>query len=259
MRNTNTLTKEEWEQYHDLGYISLGVVYPEEKIDELCDRIDEIMLGNISYEGMKMQVCPSAYGEKDGTSFTTEPPRGSLKFRKIQELEMDPLFLAYIQHPLFRHISRELIGERISIFRAMFFNKPANGGVPLVWHQDGRSWNLNKYPEMTIYTALDKATKANGCVQIVPNSHRECTVHTVESEEDIARFAPPENRHFLEMEKGEVVMFKAKTLHSSLVNTTDRPRRAFSIGFIDSDSYNVKTHQRYPLVFPHYEPIPANG
>ena len=132
----------------------------------------------------------------------------------------------------------------------MFFNKPANGGVPLVWHQDGRFWNLDRYPEMTIYTALDAATKANGCVQIIPRSHVGCPVHTVEEETDIAKYAPPEKRVFLEMEKGEVVLFKTRLLHSSLVNTTDKPRRAFSIGFIRADSYHLKTGKIYPQIFP---------
>lgn len=237
-RESTKLTEQEWEEYQEEGYTRLGVVYPEEAIDRLCERIDEIMLGKIQYDGMLMEKCPSSEEEADET----------LNYRKIQDLERDPVYLAYIEHPLFRHITRELIGEDISVFRSMFFNKPANGGVPLVWHQDGRSWNVDPYPVMTIYTALDPATKANGCVQIIPRSD-DCPIHTVEQEEDIARFAPPENRVFLEMEKGEVVMFKTRILHSSLVNTTDRPRRAFSIGFVDASTTHRETGRTYPRVF----------
>lgn len=233
------LTDQNWTEYNEEGYTRLGVVYPEEEIDRLCERIDEIMLGKIRYEGMMMQKCPSS---EEGTDET-------LNYRKIQDLEQDPVFRDYIQHPLFRHITRELIGENISVFRAMFFNKPANGGVPLVWHQDGRSWNVDPYPVMTIYTALDQATKANGCVQIIPRSD-DCPIHTVQEDEEIAEHAPPEKRVFLEMEKGEVVMFKTRLLHSSLVNTTDRPRRAFSIGFVDAATRHLETGKTYPRIFP---------
>ncbi len=239
IRETTTLTDQEWAEYNEEGYIRLGVVYPEEEIDRLCERIDDIMLGKIRYEGMMMQKCPSAEEEADET----------LDYRKVQDLEQDPIFRAYIQHPLFRYITRELIGEEISVFRSMFFNKPANGGVPLVWHQDGRSWNVDPYPVMTIYTALDAATKANGCIQIIPRSD-DCPIHTVAEEEDIAKFAPLEKRVFLELEKGEVVMFKTRILHSSLVNTTDRPRRAFSIGYVDAATYHLETGKTYPRVFP---------
>lgn len=240
VRDTTNLTEDEWAAYNEEGYVSLGVVYSEEEIDRLCERIDDIMLGRITYEGMYMERCPSAGPDEDDKT---------LMYRKVQDLERDPLYRAYMQHPLFRTITRDLLGEDVSVFRAMFFNKPAKGGVPLVWHQDGRSWHVEPYPVMTIYTALDRATKANGCVQIVPKSD-DCPIHTVEKDEDVAQYAPPDKRVFLEMEKGEVVMFKTRILHSSLVNTTDKPRRAFSIGYVTADTYHLISGCTYPRIFP---------
>ena len=52
----------------------------------------------------------------------------TLQYRKIMGLEQDPVYLAYMQHPLFRQITRRYIGEDVSIFRAMFMNKPAEKG-----------------------------------------------------------------------------------------------------------------------------------
>ena len=57
VRASTTLTDQEWAEYNEEGYTRLGVVYPEEEIDRLCERIDEIMLGRIRYEGMMMQKC----------------------------------------------------------------------------------------------------------------------------------------------------------------------------------------------------------
>ena len=125
LRQNNELTEAEWQELEAIGYVRLGVVLPEEKIDRLCDRIDEIMLCNIHYEGMRMQLCPSA--AEPMTGFSARHKSSSLKYRKIQELEMDSLFLKYIQHPLFRHITRKKIGEKVGVFRSMFFNKPAEG------------------------------------------------------------------------------------------------------------------------------------
>ena len=139
LRQNNKMTEAEWLKLEEVGYVRLGIVLPEAEIDRLCQRIDEIMLGTIRYEGMRMQLCPSSSKVGLTTSFSAEHKGSSLKYRKIQELEMDPLFLKYIQHPLFKEITRKKSGEKVGVFRAMSFNKPAEGGVPLDWHQDGRN------------------------------------------------------------------------------------------------------------------------
>ena len=152
LRQNNKMTEAEWLKLEEVGYVRLGVVLPETEIDRLCQRIDEIMLGTIRYQGMRMQLCPSSSEVGATTGFSAEHKGSSLKYRKIQELEMDPLFLKYIQHPLFKDITRKKIGEKVGVFRAMFFNKPAGGGIPLEWHQDGRNWNLSVREDITVYT-----------------------------------------------------------------------------------------------------------
>ena len=58
----------------------------------------------------------------------------------------------------------------VACFRAMFMNKPAHEGTQLTWHQD-RWRDLDRDPQITIYTALDPAMIENGCVHIIPKSH----------------------------------------------------------------------------------------
>ncbi len=253
LRQSNKITTAEWKALETVGYVSLGVLLPESEIDRLCRRIDEIMLGTIRYEEMGMQLCPSGTGS--ATEFSGEHQGSSLKYRKIEQLEMDPLFLEYIQHPVFRNITRKKIGENVGVYRAMFFNKPAEGGVPLGWHQDGRNWNLSVREKITLYTALDAQTKKNGCLTVIPYSHKECPIHTVRKEKDIQNYAPEKKRVYMELEKGEVILQQIKLLHSSLVNTTHRPRRAFSIAFIDANAYCTDSGKRYPQVLPNYQPV----
>ena len=121
------LSSRELETYHQQGYVRLGKVASPQEIEALCQRIDDIMLGQIRYDNMLMQLCPSA-GKPDLSKKTREFKEASLKYRKIQDLEQDPLFLNYIQTPLFRDITQKVLGENVSIFRAMFFNKPAEQG-----------------------------------------------------------------------------------------------------------------------------------
>ena len=168
----SVLTDDELATFHEQGYVRLGKVAPDEEIEALCQRIDDIMLGKIRYDNMLMQLCPSA-GHPELSKQTKEFKGSTLKYRKIQDLDQDPLFLPYIRHPLFRDITQKIIGEKVSAFRTMFFNKPAEQGVVINWHQDGAGgWGLSIRPEVTIWTALDPTSIANGCLQIIPGSHK---------------------------------------------------------------------------------------
>ncbi len=251
------LTDEELKIFHQQGYVRLGKVAPDEEVEALCRRIDDIMLGNICYDNMLMQLCPSA--RKPELSKQTKEFKGSsLKYRKIQDLEQDPLFLPYIQYPLFRDITRKIIGEEISAFRSMFFNKPAEQGVVINWHQDGvGGWRLSIPPKVTIWTALDATCVANGCLQIIPGSHKSLIPEKGDqlSPEERVIHAPDEKRLYLEMEMGEVVLLHNWTLHRSEVNTTNRPRRAFSVCYIDAATRQLSTGRSYPKIFPEYVPV----
>jgi hypothetical protein len=75
--------------------------------------------------------------------------------------------------PIFKKICRQVYDsdEAIASFRTMFFNKPANQGTPLPWHQD-RWIHLDRDPKVTMYTAIDSSNITNGCVKLIPGSHK---------------------------------------------------------------------------------------
>jgi phytanoyl-CoA dioxygenase PhyH len=252
-----TFSDAELAEFWECGYVRLGRVVPTAQIEALCDRIDDIMLGRIHYDNMLMQLCPSA-GDPELSRQTKTFKGSSLKYRKIQDLEQDPLFRAYMQHPLFRDITRKILGEEVSLMRAMFFNKPAGAGVPIGWHQDGAGgWGLSIPPKVTIWTALDPTSIANGCLQIIPGSHR--TKIPAQGDllnpEECALHAPDEKRRYLEMKRGEVVLLHNWTLHHSGVNQTDDPRRAFSVCYLEAATRHAATGAPFPLIFPEYVPV----
>ena len=181
-----TLTTKEIATFWEQGYLLLGPCAPPEDISTLCLRADEVLLGDIQYPGMTFQLCPSAVDQADawgkarqrGNLNDAVAEMRSLKWRKVQGWERDEHYLRYMSLPIFRDAAEKIIGqERISVFRSMFFNKPAaqpgvsKGGVVINWHQDGNTnggWGLSVDPRLTIWTALDKCTVANGCVSLPP-------------------------------------------------------------------------------------------
>ena len=250
---TDTLTEQQWRQFETQGYLRLGKVLYGEELDVLQQRMDDIMLGRapLDYDLIAMQLDREPGTGKPGPQ--SKGHKGAtLSYRKIQDLEIDPHFLAYMQKPLFRHICARVYGEdaTVACYRAMFMNKPAREGTPLIWHQD-RWVYLDRDPLITIWTALDPATVENGCVQIVPGAH-----HTLINPSNPSGFMTPEQAVELtrdaeivnlEMEAGESVLLHNHLPHSSEINNTDVPRRAFSACYMDAATKAANGQQFFTI------------
>ncbi len=236
------ITDDQWTQFEEEGYLRLGKVMDDDELAGLQQRINDIMLGKVKvYDQMYMQL-DSDTGDYSERRVTTKGHEVStLNYRKIQDLEFDPLFLSYMQKPLFREICARAYGPDtpISCYRAMFMNKPAGKGTHLPWHQD-RFNILDTNPIATVWMALDRVTVENGCVGVVSGSHR-----STFEQDDSAAFAfltegqatvvlAETEPEYLELEAGEAALLHNWLLHGSGVNKTDTSRRGFSVCYMDA-------------------------
>jgi hypothetical protein len=250
------LTDTQWTAYRRDGYLPLGPVLTGSDLAALQQRIDDIMLGRaaIDYDRLLMQLDSESGRYEDAGPQTRGFKGATRNYRKIQDLEWDPLFLAYLQRPLFRDICARVHGPtaRVGCYRAMFMNKPAGKGTRLPWHQD-RWNNLDRDPEITVWTALDPATRENGCVQVIPGSHRQLL-----NPDHPSGFLTPElaaqhcqaNIVHLELQPGEAVLLHNWLLHSSDLNRSAQSRRAFSVCYLDAATRDVQGRPvDFPIVF----------
>ena len=250
------ISAEEWSRYERDGYLKLGRLLSERDLSALQRRMDDIMMGKatLNYEALLMQL-DSGTGQYGDLAAQTHGFKGpTLDYRKIENLEMDPLFLEYMRRPLFRDICAHVYGADTSIasFRAMFMNKPARKGTLLPWHQD-RWTALDRDPLITIWTALDPATIANGCVQAIPGSHKLGVINPSHhsaflTEEQAGTHAPDEKIIWLELAAGEVILLHNWLLHRSDVNKTDIARRGFSVSYMDARTRSSNGRQ-FPVIF----------
>lgn len=235
------ITESDWQSYQQNGYLKLGKLLSEEDLKALQDRIDAIMLGEaaIDYPNLLMQL-DSISGKYNDAGVQSLGFKGAtLNYRKIQNLEIDPLFEEYIKLPVFEELSRRVYGATtpVACFRAMFMNKPSHQGTLLPWHQD--AWtHLDRQPLITLWTALDPATIENGCVEVVPGSHQLGRINPADlsgflTPAQITEYCPVDKGTFLELEPGEVVLLHNWLLHRSDVNRTPVSRRAFSVCYMD--------------------------
>jgi polysaccharide pyruvyl transferase WcaK-like protein len=248
------LTDEQWRSYDERGYLRLGRVLDAADLAALQRRLDDIMLGRVRRPTLQMQLdTGGAYEDlPPAVSGATE---ATLAYRKVQGLETDPLGLALLRHPLFREVCARQYGPHasISIFRAMMMNKPAGQGTYLPWHQDGGDvWKLDRDPLVTIWVALDDATRENGCVQVIPGSHRLGLLSRHGSTlrpEDVEAHCRVDGVLHLEVAAGEALLLHNWLIHRSDVNPTPTPRRAFTACYMDGRTLGTLTGRRFPVVF----------
>ena len=244
--------QEHHEHFDQFGYLRLGKLLSVDELHDLCDRVNDLMMGEVVYEDMKFQLDGEAAGYSSLEPRTPEPTEKSLNYRRIDGLHNDPDFLLFIQHPVFRQITRRYVAERVSIFRSMIMNKPAGLGTELPWHQDiGEGWGLDGNPTVTVWTALDTATIDNGCMRIVPGSHKLGILNKAHytPDEDIETHIKSSEIAHLTAEAGESILIHNWLLHRSGINNTTGPRRALSIAYMDADTVTVEKGESFPVIF----------
>jgi len=233
------------------GYARLGAVLDPAAARALRDRADALMLGTIRHPGMFFQH-DSPTGRYEDLAFGAGWVGPSRAYRKLEKLELDPLFTAWIENPLFARVARAVLGPDIALYRAVLWNKAPRGGMDLPWHQDdGEFWGLDRPPCLQIWTALDDAAPESGCVEVVPRSHLGGLASPIGGtvQADRLEAAQAEARRVaLEAATGEALLIHNHVWHRSGRNATDTPRRAISIAYLSAET-RCRRQRRAPRAF----------
>jgi len=233
------------------GWARLGRVASAETLEELRARADDIMLGRVDGARLFFQR-DSESGRYEDLVFGRGWEGPSLSYRKIEKLETDPVFRAWLGNPLFERVARAVVGDAVSVYRATLFTKSAEGGTVLPWHQDGGSfWGLDRDPELQIWTALDDAPEEAGCVEVVEGSHARGLATPLGGTipADVAgREGAEERRLPVDARAGEALLIHNMLWHRSGRNTTGAPRRAFTVSYIPA-STRCTRRRRAPREF----------
>lgn len=158
--------------------------------------------------------------------------RGSKIFIR-GELE-DDIYSAFAHSPRIADPMEQLLGGEIcQLHHKMMLKEPRVGGA-WEWHQDYGYWYNDSilFPHLaSCMIAVDRATKANGCLQVLRGSHHLGRInhgrYGGQTGADPARVALAEQRLELvhcEMEPGTAVFFHSNTLHRSDANTSEHSR-----------------------------------
>jgi ectoine hydroxylase-related dioxygenase (phytanoyl-CoA dioxygenase family) len=152
---------------------------------------------------------------------------------KVFLLHRDEVFGAFARDPRVTDLVAELIAPELDCFLSQFiFKNPGAWGQP--WHQDSYYFPFDPpRPIVGVWLAVTEATLGNGCLHVLPGSHRE-PVH-----EHVPDRRPNANIGYVEivdhdtagavpvlMDPGDLLLFDSHLMHRSTDNATDGIRAA---------------------------------
>jgi len=143
----------------------------------------------------------------------------------------------------------QLFGQEVYHYHAKMMLKEPKVGGAWEWHQDYGYWYNNGclLPDMaSCMVAVDRAMKANGCLQVLKGSHLMGRVEHgqfgTQAGANPERVAVAMQRYELvhfEAEPGDALFFHSNLLHASSANTSEHPRWSLIM------CYNTKANDPY--------------
>ena len=143
-----------------------------------------------------------------------------------------------------------LLDCKTKSFGAEVFAKPAKVGMAVPIHQDNFYWNVNNGKGLTLWLALDKASKKNGAIFYFKKSHKEGLLRHKSS------YTPGSSQKLKNLSKlkkfkkitpvlnvGDILIHHCLVVHGSKKNESNKDRAGLTLRYIDGSSKILKSAQ----------------
>jgi ectoine hydroxylase-related dioxygenase (phytanoyl-CoA dioxygenase family) len=159
-------------------------------------------------------------------------------------------------HRIVDKVERLLDDEVYHYHSKMILKDPEIGGA-WAWHQDYGYWYQNGvlFPDLvSVFIAVDKATKENGCLQVIKESHHMGRVDHIltgdqagADQERVDEALKRLELVYCEMDPGDAIFFHSNLLHRSDQNRSPNPRWSLICCYnaASNDPYKESHHPRY--------------
>ena len=135
----------------------------------------------------------------------------------------DGVFTRMVAHPRLVDVLRRLIGPNVQLHHTKMLVKPPEQGAPFPMHQDYPYFPHERHSVLAASVHLDDTDEENGCLYVVPGSHRLGPLETHGESKTVDY--PLESGVACPAAAGDVLFFNYLTIHGSGVNRSPRTRR----------------------------------
>ncbi|HAD35448.1 MAG TPA: phytanoyl-CoA dioxygenase family protein [Gammaproteobacteria bacterium] len=156
-------------------------------------------------------------------------------------LAYDLAFLNYARIPEILEMVEQVLGGHFALWNSSFFAKPAVNGRATPWHQDGEYWPIRPVATCTVWIAIDDANTENGCLKLIPGSHKkeQLLAHKTNPDPNLTLNQELLSSDFDEsqavdliLEAGQMSLHDVRIVHGSEENTSSNSRRGMTLRYM---------------------------
>jgi ectoine hydroxylase-related dioxygenase (phytanoyl-CoA dioxygenase family) len=160
----------------------------------------------------------------------------------IWELAMNPVIVNAV---------KSILGPDALLLATHFFCKYGGGEKFVAWHQDVTYWGLEPPTAITAWYAVDDSDVANGCMRVIPGTHRDgirthgraaTAGNLLASNQEVPVTSDEEVTAVdLVLKAGEMSLHDGALIHGSLPNRSNRRRCGLTLRYIPGNVKFVAT------------------
>ncbi len=220
------LTQEQVDFYKENGYLLPNrPLFSEEKFQQLYDIFEELLATHGNTKGNELDV-----------------PHFSEK-RLFDFLMADEVL----------DIVESLIGPNIGLWSSHFICKEPKKGERTPWHEDSSYWKdrFDRYDDIvTLWLAIDPSNKENGCMGVIPGTHRN----------GFSDYAPTGSEHeifnieikdkdidldkvvWFELDQNHYSLHDSRIIHGANANKSNTRRTGYTMRYFNTDLKMARDH-----------------
>ena len=250
------LTEAQITEFHERGYLQVGRVMTDEHADAMRERLFDVMEDRSE---RKAEANRNMLGD---------PNRVVIQIVNIWEA--DDLFREHLFNPVMCGIVAQVTAcDTLRVWHDQVQYKPPKVGGPTDWHQDHPYWPIIQPADLvSVWVALDDVDVENGCMWMVPGSHKWGPHKGGTIGTNPADFSPMPDLSQLPagvdvtavpmpVKKGHAGIHHCLTWHGSPPNRSDRGRPGIAVHYMPGYTRYEKDPAKTHLVEHHVEVQPG--
>lgn len=225
------LSEEQIEKYHSDGYLAIEGVLSNDELSELRRVTDEFL-----EKSRALTQSDTIYDL--GPDHTAKTPR----LRRISyPTKQHPIYDAMIHHKGILDRVEQLIGPGIGQNGDKLNFKLPEEGSPVQWHQDWAFYPHTNDDLLAVGIAIDDMTLENGCLMVIPGSHKGRVYDHLQNGYFIGAVTEPdftaEGAVPIQIKAGGISIHHVRLLHGSAANTSNTSRRLLLFQYCALDAW----------------------
>jgi ectoine hydroxylase-related dioxygenase (phytanoyl-CoA dioxygenase family) len=250
----HALRPEEISRFNRDGYTVRESVFTDDELEGLREAIERAASKAVAgvVRGKTYLLDGKRFVDIDGMTIQFEHALNSDTPRVIEPIAgLEPKLGELLRDTRLVDPMRQLVGtDEVAIWTNKLNLKRPREGTGFGWHQDSPYWvhncaHVDQLPNVML--AFDTATLDNGCLRVIPGSHRHGCLPGISNGTSLGGFFTSDScfdesqQVPLPVAAGSLIFFSPHLVHGSQSNHSDQPRRAIIVTYQPAGQPTLKT------------------